>query len=134
MSAGKALRLTDRELGLSYEEDAYLITFSTRLQSYAEERGWNYSPELAPSSFLFAQMQHKKSLPDYNRGEVFENYYKPRFLDQLDNKFSLNRLEEIVNKLLQGRNVLLVCFCGEELYCHRSIIKEIILTSIEAQE
>lgn len=126
MSASRAFKLSDEQLGISSPRDAYLITFSRRLLPYAEERGWNYCPELAPSSFLFNQMQEFKKDPSFDKTKTFEEYYKPRYLNQLDDPFSFKYLEELATKVLSGTNILLVCFCGEDLTCHRSILKELL--------
>lgn len=79
--------------------------------------GVRSTPELAPSPSLFKQyLNHWKGKPS---NEWWDKYYEI-YSNDLDQDF----IDKIKVGLDSGKNVTLMCFCGDESICHRSILKE----------
>lgn len=77
--------------------------------------------ELAPS---------KKTLDLYKNGEINWIEYKLRFgINRLQSQETLDRLEEIKNKVIEGLDVRLICY-EKEPPCHRFILQEEVLRMI----
>lgn len=92
--------------------------FFLTTQGKREIDGVKYLPELAPSKNLFNkylnQWKHKES-------SFWWKDYCNQYKKEINTEY-INKLEEGLN---QGKNVTLICFCGDETICHRSILKEI---------
>lgn len=72
---------------------------------------------LAPSQNLF-----NKYLKDWKNSDVdWFPIYKEQYLEELN--YSL--IDSLKAGLDSGKNVTLLCYCGDESPCHRSILKEI---------
>ena len=83
-------------------------------------------PELSPSTELFAYFRQSKNNGTWNK-YTFDNYYKPKFIDQINNDpRALEKLNEIINLDKEGKSIALVCFCKDEDICHRSIIADML--------
>lgn len=81
-------------------------------------KGVRQSQELAPSSSLF-----KRYLNEW-KGTSLDLWwpeYKEIYLRELDYSF----IDKLTVGLNEGKNITLICFCGPEVGCHRSILKEI---------
>ena len=77
--------------------------------------------ELAPSKELFNWYINLKNTNNLYEG-WFEDYRKV-YLNQLkNNKKALNQLKHIKDKLDNGINVAIYCFCKDVNKCHRNII------------
>ena len=89
-------------------------------------------PELSPSKYLYSNYMRWKSnkftsdellLIENDTTLVFERLFKPIFnlemVTRPDLIVNLNRLKVLLG---QGKNILLVCFCGDYIECHRSLI------------
>lgn len=131
LNLSRAFKMNDSEIQ-SLPEDVHLVTFSDKTTRHALERGWNYTPELAPSKTLFFQMQEKKKQPDYNKAEVFNTFYKPRYLDNITNsELSVVALTDMLVTLRKGRDITLLCYCGDTSLCHTSIIKSVLEQALQ---
>jgi len=101
---------------LKMDADILLIT-----RAGAEISGAELLRDLAPSSELFHtyldQWKHRS-------GPEWWPRYEERFLIELKSNVKLNALRDVYKRLLQGRNVVLVCFCPDHRYCHRRLVGE----------
>ena len=79
--------------------------------------GVRQTTELAPSKDLFYKYTNlwKKS------SENWWHLYEKQYLDELDLSF----IDKLREGLDSGKNITLVCFCGDETRCHRSILKKL---------
>lgn len=58
--------------------------------------------------------------------EVFEEYYRPRFIQQLDYSYEAQlRLHELAN-IAKEKDIFLVCYEKDPSLCHRSLVKTMI--------
>lgn len=77
-------------------------------------------PELSPSTELFYKVCDWKKAGVWGV-EVFEREFVPQFLKEMHSKTAIRKLEELY-EIGKSKCVLLVCYCGEEKVCHRSIV------------
>lgn len=78
-------------------------------------------PELSPKQELLDDYLRLKSIGMWNK-DTFNNIYVPRFLNGLrSDEDSRNKLNELYALSLH-KNVMIMCFCGDEEMCHRSVI------------
>lgn len=75
-------------------------------------------PELSPSWSLFKRYITIKEEGNWNE-HTFQTIYVPQFLKEMRGKVQQDLLNELFNI---EKHICLVCFCGEEELCHRSII------------
>lgn len=76
--------------------------------------------ELAPSEQL---------LEMWKNGEIDWEEYKSIFRDEMCAEESIERMREIAKKLLNGKNVRLICY-EKEPPCHRFVLKRLILREL----
>lgn len=79
-------------------------------------------PELAPNKQLF-----KKYLTEWKgrAGDEWFEEYKKRFVEQLKEPEVKEKLRTLYKLVMhENKNIVLVCFCEDYRYCHRSIIGE----------
>jgi uncharacterized protein YeaO (DUF488 family) len=99
-----------------FEADVLLIT-----RAGAEINNLELMRELAPSSDLFQTfLELWKGSP----GEDWWPKYKQRFLLELNTPTKKNALLNVLSRLQIGKNVVVVCFCQDHRYCHRSLVGE----------
>ena len=87
---------------------------------------------LAPSQELFnkfiKEWQHRPS-------EEWWPLYKKQFIDELSSEEKLKFLRQIYRNLMNGINIVLICFCKDYNYCHRKLVGEFFNQyGIEAKE
>ncbi len=76
---------------------------------------------LSPSPELFrTYVSRWRNLPP----EKWWNLYEPCFLKELKTEEKLEGLRAVYKKLLEGKDVVLVCFCEDHRYCHRRLVGE----------
>lgn len=91
----------------------FLVTRGTR-----KIKGVRQTYELAPSPQLFSQyLSEWKNSPPC---EWWESYSK-LYLEELNYNF-INKLTVGID---EGKDITLICFCGDENRCHRKILKGI---------
>lgn len=80
-------------------------------------------PELAPSDHLFFTYRKWVEKDEWNQ-DTFDEKYVPWFLrDLVNNPNSVNALNMIYSlSEIEHKRVCLLCYCGVESMCHRSII------------
>jgi len=81
-------------------------------------------PDLSPSWQLFTEFQNKKNAGQWNK-EMFENWYKPRFLKEMCSEKNTAMLQRLKTEA-QTKDILCCCFCPDESMCHRSIIRQLL--------
>lgn len=82
-------------------------------------------PELSPSWDLFKQYMKLRDTGQWN-ATTFKSIYVPTFLKEMLNIEARKKLSELVELDKQGKRICLVCFCGDETLCHRSIVAGIL--------
>ncbi len=76
---------------------------------------------LSPSQELFNCFANKwRYLPP----QSWWNNYEKKFLEELNSDEKLILLREIYKKLMEGKNIVLICFCKNNKYCHRRLVGE----------
>ncbi|MDW7651223.1 MAG: DUF488 family protein [Bacillota bacterium] len=87
---------------------------------------------LAPSEELFNHfINNWKDLPP----EQWWQEYERQFLLELKSDEKLSNLRTLYKTLQFGKNVILVCFCKDVLYCHRRLVGEFFMQhGVEAVE
>lgn len=78
--------------------------------------------ELSPSWDLFTEYRRLKESGDWDQ-DSFNRIYRPRFMSEMKASIAQSYLKKLRDA---NNNVLCVCFCQDENYCHRSLIKEIL--------
>lgn len=101
---------------LSIEAEILLIT-----RAGVEVPGIEIVRDLSPSQDLFQTY--------VNRWKDQESYdwwpqYEERFMIELKSNTKINALRDVYKKIIQGGNVVLVCFCKDHRYCHRRLVGE----------
>jgi uncharacterized protein YeaO (DUF488 family) len=76
---------------------------------------------LSPSPQLF--QRYLKEWKETNPKEWWPLYEKA-FLAELKEEEKLKSLRDIYKKLLQGKDIVLLCFCSDHRYCHRRLVGE----------
>lgn len=114
------------------------ITFTEETEMWQITRAGKELPggvivkELAPSPKLFNMfVENWKGNPPH----TWWNEYEKAFQEELKTEEKLVVLRELYKKLLQGRNIVLVCFCRDHQYCHRKLVADFFAKySVEVQE
>ena len=76
---------------------------------------------LAPSDQLFNKYINKwKNTPAGN----WWHEYEELFLKELGNEEKLSNLRLLYKKIMEGINIVLLCFCKDANYCHRRLVGE----------
>lgn len=81
--------------------------------------------ELSPSWDLFKKYMQLRDAGRWNTA-TFQNIYVPTFLKEMQAEAARKKLAELVKLDQQGKRICLVCFCGDETLCHRSIVAGIL--------
>jgi uncharacterized protein YeaO (DUF488 family) len=101
---------------LNFDADVILIT-----RAGVEVPGTEIIRELSPSKGLFQRfISSWKDQEDYS----WWPQYEERFVIELKSNEKLNALRDVYKRLLEGKNVVLVCFCRDHRYCHRRLVGE----------
>lgn len=96
--------------------------------------GLIHVPELSPSPALYSDYMRWKAgkftsdelkLINNDPSLSFKRLFKPIFISEMNTRTDLivniNRIKELLS---QGKNILLICFCGDYEECHRSLIAD----------
>lgn len=82
-------------------------------------------PELSPSWRLFKQYLQLRNTGRWNP-KAFQDFYAPTFLQEMQTTAARKKLNELVWLDRHERRIALVCFCFDEVTCHRSIVAGIL--------
>ncbi|WP_047150829.1 DUF488 domain-containing protein [Aneurinibacillus tyrosinisolvens] len=87
---------------------------------------------LSPSPELFKRfIRSWKGKPPKEWWPEYENL----FSKELETDEKIRSLRDVYKKLLQGKNVVLICFCADHRYCHRRLVGEFFLPyGVKAEE
>jgi len=66
-----------------------------------------------------------KLLFDYKSGSITDNEYSDRYLKIMRNRFRENK--HLLLDLLAGRDIAIACYCKANTFCHRLILKDILM-------
>ena len=80
--------------------------------------GVRQTSELAPSRGLFNKYSKDWKLSE---NKNWWPTYRKQYLKELDYTF----IDKLKVGLDDGKNIPLMCFCGDETYCHRTLLKEL---------
>lgn len=86
------------------------------------QKGWLWTPQLAPSWGLFNRYQTWRK-----NGEWPEKYpeYRDRFLKEMASLTAQKYLQKIVSEIQRGKTIAIGCYCSDQ-YCHRFIVEELV--------
>lgn len=85
-------------------------------------RGVQQVAELSPSVNLLTKYKRKADEGNWN-AQTFAEMYVPRFIDEIrGSSAALDKLGYLYNADKAGKKICLLCFCGDETICHRSIV------------
>ena len=88
---------------------------------------WRHVQSLSPSLELFWQYRRLLKAGQWNK-QSFDTIYKPQFIQQIENDpVAQDDLDYLTELDAQGKNIALVCFCGNVELCHRKLIAEMLL-------
>lgn len=91
-----------------------------------EPENEKHVPELSPSKGLFKEYRRVYHAGRFNE-EYFQKVYVPLYLRELAiNKQAMHILELLCKESLR-KNIMLGCYCENELLCHRSVVAGILL-------
>lgn len=99
---------------IDFEAELWQITRAGMLISKA-----TLVRSLSPSPELFAMFAKKWR---FQSPGLWWSVYEERFLQELQTAEKLNSLRLIYRKLLDGKNIVLICFCKDHNYCHRRLV------------
>ena len=85
-------------------------------------------PQLSPSPELFKSYLSWKNQGLWDK-DTFEKYYKPRFLQEMQEVEAQTYLNLLIEKA-KTKNILLVCYCQDKSICHRSLIYSLIPSAL----
>lgn len=95
-------------------------TFFLTTRGQREIKGVRGLKELAPSQNLFNKYNRDWKGTD---SSLWFDTYKEQYLRELP----MSIIDQIVDRVNLGYDVTLMCYCGNEGACHRSILKEILI-------
>lgn len=76
----------------------------------------------SPSVDLFHKYLAKKNAKEWGE-KAFREMYVPQFISEMrESAEAMSKLAELFDADKNGKKILLLCFCGDESLCHRSII------------
>lgn len=77
---------------------------------------------LSPSMDLFFRYQRMSKAGKWN-ADSFQEMYVPQFIREMkQSREAQEKINYLMNADREDKNICLVCFCGNESLCHRSII------------
>jgi uncharacterized protein YeaO (DUF488 family) len=80
---------------------------------------------LSPSKVLFRTfISEWKDTPPSSWWRKYEKL----FLEEMISDEKVEGLRMVYRKLLEGKNIVLICFCNDHRYCHRRLVGEFFRT------
>lgn len=108
------------------------VTADIKLQVTRSKKGlregWLWVPELSPSPALFRDYLtwREKGLWPAKWDE-----YKIRFLAEMKSPEAVGYINRITELVKSGYSIALACFCYDERFCHRSLLRNIIEEALQ---
>jgi uncharacterized protein YeaO (DUF488 family) len=78
-----------------------------------------YTTKVAPSRQLLREFKHE--------GLTWEEYV-PRFLEEMKSPVATTEIRRLA-KVAESERITLMCICDDERYCHRLLVRNLILQS-----
>lgn len=102
-----------------YDVKLFIARHAGKVMQSLSSKGFVHVPELAPSAELI-----KRSMQDRKISVHWKKTLEEGYITEISS--SVKYIDRIETHLLNGKNVLLCCYCKEETDCHRKLIKTII--------
>lgn len=104
-------------------DEVWLIIRSTgKATGMLKHNNVKHKPNLSPSKELFYAYLNWKKQGTWN-ASCFEQKYAPQFIQEAQtNPYFVKDMVELKNLDIVRKKIALVCFCGDETLCHRSIV------------
>lgn len=97
----------------------------TRWPPRCNQPWWHeWMASLSPSSSL---LRHAKRLQDESGDEAAWKYYRPRYVLEMSTASAQDAIQFLRARLQAGETITLLCYCRDERYCHRSLLRDLIL-------
>lgn len=107
---------------MEYSKYDQIWMIVNKLKTMPNARNVFWHPELGPSHELFAKVQRWKKNKEWDQNK-FDSEYVSQFLWELkQNRTAIKSLKTLCKSGIDG-NILVVCYCSDENFCHRRIIK-----------
>lgn len=114
-----------------------ILLHITRYTKKGVHVGFLHVPQLAPSQSLFSKTNNvwKKFKMSQDDAKYLRNIksndwfdlYKRDYLYQIKNDKEMQRyIARVMQRLDEGKNIMMVCYCEDYHRCHRSILGEYI--------
>lgn len=100
------------------------IVRSCKNDIYYRQKGWYIVPTLSPSPQLFQRYLSLRKDNNWNIN-TFNSIYVPQFKEQMKIDLAMKRdLNAVLALLKAGHDVAFMCYCQEDVMCHRYILGE----------
>lgn len=98
------------------------IVRSCKNPLYYRNKGWYITPTLSPSIQLFKKYLNLRKDNDWNIS-TFNSIYVSDFKKQMTIDLPMRKdLNAVLALLKAGHNVAFMCYCQEDIMCHRYIL------------
>lgn len=108
-------------------KDSGLVKADIKLQVTRSNKnilpGWIHVPQLSPSWQLFNKVMDWKMQLIWNKKW---DEYKELFLKEMARLEPQRYLKHMALRIKEGKTIALACYCPDNEYCHRSLVKEIV--------
>lgn len=101
--------------------DEYDHVFAIVRSMKSQSPGITQVADLSPSYDLFTKYRTLVKNNNWN-ASTFASIYVPQFLQEMKQPAATQWLNKLYNLDKQGSKICLICFCPEEVMCHRSIV------------
>lgn len=102
-----------------YDVKLFIARHAGKVMQSLSSKGFVHVPELAPSAELI-----KRSMQDRKISVHWKKTLEEGYITEISS--SVKYIDRIETHLLDGKNVLLCCYCKEDSDCHRSMLKNIL--------
>lgn len=79
---------------------------------------------------FYEGIQYKKLAPSFNlvysykSGEITSEEYIPLYYKEVLNRYTVLEIQSDLNSLLEGKDVVLLCYETPKDFCHRQVVAE----------
>lgn len=117
------LRLKSLSDTVSPEDGTRILV--TRWQPRHKKPWWDeWLPDLAPGAILLRDAKYWQR----SRGDdTAWAYYRPIYIRQMQYLAPQAAIRALRRRLAHGETMTLLCYCKDERYCHRSLLRDLIL-------
>lgn len=120
-----SLRLKSLSDPVSPEDGTRILV--TRWRARGEGRIWTeWHQTVAPSARLLREAKQMQT-GSYGAAAAAWAFYLPRYLREMACPAPRAAIELLRARLAAGETITLLCYCRDERYCHRSLLRDLIL-------